>query len=127
MNLFWHRRDLRLRDNRGLALAASDDDVLPVFVFDDGLLRQIGERQRAFLFAGVDALREEYRERGSDLVVRRGEPPRALAAVREAVDAGARGPVIGRSVWQSDDPAAVTRALGEIVREGASVDEAWLR
>jgi len=87
MNLFWHRRDLRLRDNRGLALAASDDDVLPVFVFDDGLLRQTGERQRAFFFAGLDALREAYRVRGSDLLVRRGEPARALAAVREAVDA----------------------------------------
>jgi len=87
MNLFWHRRDLRLRDNRGLALAASDDEVLPVFVFDESLLRQTGERQRAFLFAGLDALRGAYRERGSDLVVRRGEPPRALAAVREAVDA----------------------------------------
>jgi deoxyribodipyrimidine photo-lyase len=89
MNLFWHRRDFRLRDNRGLAVAADDDDVLPVFVFDDGLLRQVGERQRAFLFAGLDALREAYRERGSDLLVREGKPARALAAVREAVDADA--------------------------------------
>lgn len=48
-----------------------------------------------------------------------------LGDIREAVDAGARGPVIGRSVWQTDDPAAVTRALGEIVHEGASVDAAW--
>lgn len=86
MHLFWHRRDLRLRDNRGLALAASDDEVLPVFVVDDGLLRQAGERQRAFLFAGLDALREAYRERGGGLLVRRGKPARTLAAVREAVD-----------------------------------------
>jgi deoxyribodipyrimidine photo-lyase len=86
MHLFWHRRDLRLRDNRGLALAARDGDVLPVFVLDDELIRGIGERQRAFLFAGLDALRESYRERGTDLLIRRGEPARALAAVREAVD-----------------------------------------
>jgi DhnA family fructose-bisphosphate aldolase class Ia len=48
-----------------------------------------------------------------------------LGDVQDAVDAGARGPIIGRSVWQADDPAAVTRALGEIVHEGASVDEVW--
>lgn len=48
-----------------------------------------------------------------------------LGDVREAVDAGASGPVIGRSVWQSEDPAAVTRALGAIVHEGVSVAEAW--
>jgi len=86
MHLFWHRRDFRLRDNRGLALAARDGDVLPVFVLDEELLRGIGERQRAFLFAGLATLRESYRERGADLLVRRGEPARALAAVREAVD-----------------------------------------
>jgi deoxyribodipyrimidine photo-lyase len=86
MHIFWHRRDLRLRDNRGLTMAARDGDVLPVFVVEDALLRGLGERQRAFFFAGLDALREAYRERGADLLVRRGEPARALAAVREAVD-----------------------------------------
>ncbi|PSP95772.1 fructose-1,6-bisphosphate aldolase [Halobacteriales archaeon QS_4_62_28] len=48
-----------------------------------------------------------------------------LGDIRDAVDAGAHGPVIGRSVWQADDPAAVTRALGDIVHEGASVNEVW--
>jgi deoxyribodipyrimidine photo-lyase len=53
MNLFWHRRDLRIPDNRGLALAANDGDVLPVYVVDTDLLRQVGKRQRAFFFDGV--------------------------------------------------------------------------
>jgi deoxyribodipyrimidine photo-lyase len=86
MNVFWHRRDLRIRDNRGLARAAADGDVLPVFVVEDDLLRGMGERQRAFLFAGLSALREEYRERGGDLLVKRGDPAPALASVREEYD-----------------------------------------
>jgi len=87
MNLFWHRGDLRLRDNRGLAMAASDGDVLPVFVVEDALLRGLGDRQRAFFFAGLDALRDEYRDRGGDLLVQRGDPARSLAAVSEQFDA----------------------------------------
>lgn len=89
---------------------------------------------------GADVLKAPYTgepERYADLVDNSPVPVTVLGGpasgstramlgdIREAVDAGARGPVIGRSVWQSDDPAAVTRALGEIVRDGASVDEAW--
>ena len=88
MHLFWHRRDLRIPDNRGLALAARDDDVLPVFVVEEELLRQLGGRQRAFVLAGVDALRAAYRRRGGDLLVRRGKPAPTLAGLRDALDAG---------------------------------------
>jgi DhnA family fructose-bisphosphate aldolase class Ia len=47
-----------------------------------------------------------------------------LANVREALDAGAAGVVIGRQVWQAPDPAAVTRALVALVHGDASVAEA---
>ncbi|MEF8852189.1 MAG: deoxyribodipyrimidine photo-lyase [Haloarculaceae archaeon] len=86
MNVFWHRRDLRIRDNRGLARAAADGDVLPVFVVEDELLRGMGDRKRAFLFAGLEALREAYRERGGDLLVKRGDPALELASVRGTYD-----------------------------------------
>lgn len=37
MEMFWHRRDLRLADNVGLAAAVdrTEDGVAPLFVFDD--------------------------------------------------------------------------------------------
>ena len=38
--------------------------------------------------------------------------------VRTAVVAGARGAMVGRSVWQSSDPAGVTRRLCDAVHEG---------
>ncbi|MUW13389.1 fructose-1,6-bisphosphate aldolase [Halorubrum sp. CBA1125] len=48
-----------------------------------------------------------------------------LQDVAEAIEAGARGVMIGRSIWQTDDPAAVVSAMNEIVHEGASVDAVW--
>lgn len=48
----------------------------------------------------------------------------ALAMVAEALEAGARGVVFGRNVWQHDDPAGMVRALRRIVHEGAGVGAA---
>jgi fructose-bisphosphate aldolase/2-amino-3,7-dideoxy-D-threo-hept-6-ulosonate synthase len=47
-----------------------------------------------------------------------------LSAVRGAMDAGAAGVSIGRSVFQHDNPAAITRAVSAVVHEGRSVDDA---
>lgn len=42
MQLFWHRRDLRTADNRGLASAADSSEVVPVLCFDDVLTTEPG-------------------------------------------------------------------------------------
>jgi deoxyribodipyrimidine photo-lyase len=81
VNVFWHQRDLRIPDNRGLTLAANDDTTLPVAVIDPDMLTQIGRRQRAFLLAGLRELKRRYRRLGSDLVVRAGQPAGVLADV----------------------------------------------
>jgi deoxyribodipyrimidine photo-lyase len=81
MRLFWHQRDLRLRDNVGLAVAARDDDVLPVYVYDPEVLKYVGERQRAFWMQCVRELKAAYRERGSDLLVRSGAAEEVLPEV----------------------------------------------
>lgn len=47
-----------------------------------------------------------------------------LEMVAGARDAGARGVMFGRNVWQREDPAAVVDAFRRIVHDGASVDEA---
>ena len=78
MRLFWHQRDLRLRDTRGLHAATADGSVVPVFVYDTDFLEHVGQRQRAFFMRGVRDLHEAYRERGSDLVVRAGVPEEVL-------------------------------------------------
>ncbi len=81
MRLFWHQRDLRIPDNAGLRAAARDETVVPVYVHDETLCEALGTRQRAFFVRGVEQLREQYRQRGSDLVIRRGNPAEMLPAL----------------------------------------------
>ncbi|KPN30711.1 deoxyribodipyrimidine photolyase [Halolamina pelagica] len=88
MTVFWHRRDLRAADNRGLAAAVDDaDDTVPVFVFDDAVLAHASDARLRFMLDSLAELRETYRERGSDLVVARGDPAAVLPALAAAVDA----------------------------------------
>jgi deoxyribodipyrimidine photo-lyase len=72
MRLHWHRRDLRVADNRGLE--AVDEQTVPLFVFDDAVLEHGASPRVAFMLDALDSLREAYRERGSDLLVAHGDP-----------------------------------------------------
>jgi deoxyribodipyrimidine photo-lyase len=87
MHIFWHRRDLRIPDNRGLAAAATDGEVLPVFVVDPEIRAAVGDRQWTFWLAGVRDLKAQYRERRSDLLVREGNPVEVLSELRDSYDA----------------------------------------
>jgi len=117
MQVFWHRRDLRTTDNLGLAAAAdavdSDGGVLPVFCFDAAVLEHAGPPRVAFALDALRELRERYRELGSDLVVRHGDPSAVIPAVAETVDAD-------RVVWNHDYSGLATER-DEAVR--AALDE----
>ncbi|MUV58766.1 deoxyribodipyrimidine photo-lyase [Halogeometricum sp. CBA1124] len=111
MQIFWHRRDLRVADNRGLATAAESGAVVPVFVFDDDVLAHRRCPRVRFMLDALAALREAYRERDSDLVVVRGDPAEELPRLAAEYDAD-------RVVWNRDysglartRDAAVRRAL----------------
>ena len=117
MELFWHRRDLRVADNVGLAAATgiSDDaggknddtderdgvedadrgPAAPVFVFDPDVLDHASDVRVRRLLDGLAALRDDYRERGSDLLVARGDPETVLPRLADAFDAD-------RVVWNRD-------------------------
>jgi fructose-bisphosphate aldolase/2-amino-3,7-dideoxy-D-threo-hept-6-ulosonate synthase len=61
-------------------------------------------------------------------VIMAGGPPgtdrEMLGNVRGAIDAGAAGVSMGRSIFQHEDPEAMTRAVASVVHEGCSPDEA---
>ncbi|RZA15284.1 MAG: deoxyribodipyrimidine photo-lyase, partial [Lysobacteraceae bacterium] len=82
ITLFWFRRDLRLHDNRGLyeALRAGRP-VLPVFIFDPLILRQLepDDRRMPFIHAALSALQQQLTAAGSTLDVRHAEPLAAFA------------------------------------------------
>jgi deoxyribodipyrimidine photo-lyase len=79
MRLHWHRRDLRVADNRGLADPA--EPAAGVFVFDDELLGHAAPPRVAFMLDALESLREAYRENGSELFVRHGDPAGVLPAL----------------------------------------------
>jgi deoxyribodipyrimidine photo-lyase len=92
ISIWWVRRDLRLADNQALSAAlAAHDQVLPVFVLDRRLLESqfTGAKRTAFLFAGLRALDEDLRSRGSRLLVRRGDPGEVLAQLCQETGAAA--------------------------------------
>jgi deoxyribodipyrimidine photo-lyase len=89
--LHWFRGDLRLSDNTALAEAASrGEQLLPVFVFDDALLRSArqGRGRVRFLHDCVERLAADLRERGCPLVVRRGDPREEVPRLLEETRAG---------------------------------------
>ena len=85
MRLHWHRRDLRLADNRGLA--DGPDRPAGLFVFDTAVLDHAGASRVAFMLDALETLRSAYRERGSELFVRRGDPATVVPELAEALDA----------------------------------------
>jgi DhnA family fructose-bisphosphate aldolase class Ia len=48
----------------------------------------------------------------------------ALQLVRDTLDAGGRGVVFGRNIWQSPDPARAVKALRNLIHKDGTVDEA---
>jgi deoxyribodipyrimidine photo-lyase len=95
MTLLWHRRDLRVPDNRGLARAAADGRVFAAFILDPDVLAHAGPPRVAFLLDALASLRADYRESGGDLVVRQGDPAAVLPDLAARIDAD-------RVVWNRD-------------------------
>ena len=103
MQIHWHRDDLRAADNRGLKTATETDPsapaaagttggVIPVFVFDDDVLEYAGDARVRFMLDALESLRAWYRERGSDILVARGDPASIIPDLAAAHD-------VDRVVW----------------------------
>jgi len=96
--LFWHRRDLRLADNLGLAAAAAATPaVTGVVVLDPAELAAVQQApaRRWFLAESLRELSGRWQAAGSRLVILEGDPvellPRLAAASGAAVVAWNRG------------------------------------
>ena len=113
MELFWHRRDLRVADNVGLAAAADRGTVAPVFVFDPAVLEHGSDVRVRRLLDGLAALAATYRDHESDLIVAHGRPEAVLPALADALDADRVRWNRGYSGLARERDAAVRRALAD--------------
>ena len=87
--LFWHRRDLRISDNIGLAAAASK--VVGLFCLDPGILEgdDIAPARVTYMIGCLFELKESYQKLGSQLLILHGEPSQAIPKMAEALAAKA--------------------------------------
>lgn len=107
-------RDLRVHDNPALAAAAERADaVVPLFVFDDAVLRNFGAPNRvAFLLEALHDLDGALRARGSALLIRRGHTVDEV--MRVVADVGAE------AVYLAEDVSAHARSREHGLRRAAA-------
>jgi deoxyribodipyrimidine photo-lyase len=78
INIFWFRRDLRLRDNAGLYHALkSEHPVKLIFNFDTEILNKLADKDDArvtFIFDVLQDMKQELNAKGKDLNIYYGNP-----------------------------------------------------
>jgi deoxyribodipyrimidine photo-lyase len=90
--LFWHRRDLRISDNTGLAAAKQQSPkVVGVFCLDPNILEpdDIAPVKVTYMIGCLQKLQERYAEVGSQLLILHANPVQAIPALAEAINAKA--------------------------------------
>src|SRR5210317_2254829 len=84
MNIFWFRRDLRLHDNTALLKAlSSGEPVLPVFIFDTTILKQLAsdDSRVSFIYDQIQSIDNKLKTYGSGLQVFKGTPLSVMTAL----------------------------------------------
>ncbi|KAG6553677.1 hypothetical protein Mapa_004592 [Marchantia paleacea] len=95
--IVWFRNDLRVHDNEALVQASNDSmSIVPVYCFDprdygksSSGFDKTGPYRAKFLVECVSNLRDNLRERGSELIVRIGRPEEVLVSLAKSVGADA--------------------------------------
>lgn len=77
VNFFWFRRDLRMKDNRGLyeALKAGKP-VVPLFIFDSDILNELTEDDPrvSFIYDQLFKINQTLKSFGASLLIKKGKP-----------------------------------------------------
>ncbi|WP_138503450.1 FAD-binding domain-containing protein [Nostoc sp. PA-18-2419] len=90
--LFWHRRDLRISDNTGLAAARQQSPkVVGVFCLDPCILERddVAPARVTYMIGCLEKLQQRYAEVGSQLLILHANPVQAIPALAEALSAKA--------------------------------------
>jgi deoxyribodipyrimidine photo-lyase len=90
--LFWHRRDLRIDDNLGLAVARQQSSkVVGVFCLDRNILERddIAPARVTYMIGCLQELQKNYQQIGSQLLILQGEPSQAIPKLAAALKAKA--------------------------------------
>ena len=87
--LFWHRRDLRIDDNKGLFEALKQNEIVhPLFIFDKSILDKLpnNDQRILFIYQEIESLKKSYQNLGSDLWVYYGEPSEIIPKIAQELN-----------------------------------------
>ena len=87
--LFWHRRDLRIDDNKGLFDALKQNEIVhPIFIFDKSILDKLpnNDQRILFIYQEIESLKKSYQNLGSDLWVYYGEPSEIIPKIAQELN-----------------------------------------
>lgn len=128
--IVWFRNDLRLHDHEPLQEALrSGHDVIPVYCFDPRQFGQTsfgfpktGKYRAKFLLESVADLRRSLQQRGSDLVIRRGQPEQILPTLASELQ-------VQKVYWHeeatTEETAIETALTDQLEAAGVAVETFW--
>jgi deoxyribodipyrimidine photo-lyase len=90
--LFWHRRDLRISDNVGLAMARQRSaKVIGVFCLDPLILERddVAPARVAYLMGSLRSLQERHAQAGGQLLLLQTDPKQGIPNLAKVLDAKA--------------------------------------
>ncbi|MBO3459851.1 deoxyribodipyrimidine photo-lyase [Aetokthonos hydrillicola Thurmond2011] len=90
--LFWHRRDLRVSDNTGIAAARQQSaKVVGVFCLDPNILERddVAPARVTYMIGCLQSLQERYAQAGSQLLILKADPTQAIPRLAAALGAKA--------------------------------------
>lgn len=90
--LFWHRRDLRISDNIGLAAAREQSSkVVGVFCLDPNLLERddVAPARVTYMIGCLQSLQSRYAKAGSQLLILKTDPQRGIPDLATTLNASA--------------------------------------
>lgn len=123
--LFWHRRDLRISDNVGLAAAeAQTSKVVGLFCLDPNILERddIAPARVTYMRGCLQELQQTYQQLGSHLLVIQGEPQKAIPQLAGVLKATAVFWNLDVEPYSQERDRTVTEALKE---KGITCSNFW--
>lgn len=118
--ILWFRQDLRLSDQAALAAALGEGPVIPVYILDDAAPRQwkMGAAQRWWLHYSLKSLDKNLREKGSRLILRRGDCAEELQQLARETGSQRVHALAHYEPWWCNVEKAVRRAIDLQLHDG---------
>lgn len=94
--IVWFRQDLRLHDNEALHEAMKKgDELVPIYVFDERQFfgktkfgfQKTGKFRAKFILESIADLRQSFRDKGIDLIIKVGKPEEIVPKLAEDIGA----------------------------------------